>query len=136
VLASASDINASAQSTAAKWTVLHADARQDFPVTHNGQASSRIFLLHSKPCAITRWWSTTIPAELEIVAQTSEGEIMALKHKQHPTYGVQFHPESILTEHGKQLLRISRYQDRSACWYACGTVHVETFIAKTINRTD
>lgn len=45
-----------------------------------------------------------VPAELEVIAQTDEGEIMALKHRQYPTYGVQFHPESILTEHGKLLL--------------------------------
>ena len=45
-----------------------------------------------------------VPAELEIIAKTGD-EIMGLKHRQHPTYGVQFHPESILTEHGKQLLK-------------------------------
>jgi len=33
-----------------------------------------------------------IPTELEVIAQTDEGEVMGLKHKQHPTYGVQFHP--------------------------------------------
>jgi anthranilate synthase component 2/para-aminobenzoate synthetase component 2 len=44
-------------------------------------------------------------AELEITARSEEGEIMALKHRSHPTYGVQFHPESILTEYGYDLLR-------------------------------
>jgi para-aminobenzoate synthetase component 2 len=46
-----------------------------------------------------------VPDELEITATTAEGEIMALKHREHPTFGVQFHPESILTQHGKQLLK-------------------------------
>jgi para-aminobenzoate synthetase component II len=43
--------------------------------------------------------------ELEITARSDDGEIMGLKHRQHPTYGVQFHPESILTEHGYSLLK-------------------------------
>src|SRR4030065_725807 len=46
-----------------------------------------------------------VPAELEVTATTAEGEIMALRHRQHQTFGVQFHPESILTEHGKQILK-------------------------------
>ena len=42
---------------------------------------------------------------LEITARSNDGEIMGLKHRDHPTYGVQFHPESILTEHGYAMLR-------------------------------
>jgi para-aminobenzoate synthetase component II len=42
---------------------------------------------------------------LDVTARTEEGEIMGLQHKVHPTFGVQFHPESILTEHGSELLR-------------------------------
>ena len=42
---------------------------------------------------------------LEITARSDEGEIMGLRHRAHPTFGVQFHPESILTEHGYALLR-------------------------------
>jgi para-aminobenzoate synthetase component 2 len=42
---------------------------------------------------------------LEATAWSQEDEIMALQHREHPTFGVQFHPESILTEHGHQLLR-------------------------------
>ncbi len=48
---------------------------------------------------------SSLPAELEITADTDEGEIMGLQHKQHPVYGVQFHPESILTQNGKQILK-------------------------------
>lgn len=46
----------------------------------------------------------TMPAQLEITAQTVDGEIMALEHKTYPVYGLQFHPESILTENGKQII--------------------------------
>jgi para-aminobenzoate synthetase component II len=44
-------------------------------------------------------------SRLAITATSDEGEIMGLKHRDHPTFGVQFHPESILTEHGYALLR-------------------------------
>ena len=43
--------------------------------------------------------------ELNVTARSSDGAIMALQHRSHPTFGVQFHPESILTEHGYDLLR-------------------------------
>ena len=42
---------------------------------------------------------------LDVTARSDDGEIMGLKHKYHPTFGVQFHPESILTEHGYDILR-------------------------------
>jgi anthranilate synthase/aminodeoxychorismate synthase-like glutamine amidotransferase len=47
----------------------------------------------------------TCPASLEITAETDDGIIMGLRHKDHPTVGVQFHPESILTREGKSLLK-------------------------------
>jgi para-aminobenzoate synthetase component II len=43
--------------------------------------------------------------KLDVTARSDDGEIMGLKHRDHPTFGVQFHPESILTEHGYDLLR-------------------------------
>ncbi|MBQ6569634.1 MAG: aminodeoxychorismate/anthranilate synthase component II [Clostridia bacterium] len=46
----------------------------------------------------------TIPDELKITARTSDGEVMAVQHKDYPIYGVQFHPESIMTPDGKQML--------------------------------
>ena len=48
---------------------------------------------------------TTLPAELVVTARSDDGEVMAVRHTQHPVYGVQFHPESILTEHGHAMLK-------------------------------
>ena len=48
---------------------------------------------------------TTMPACLEITAESDEGEIMGVRHKELPIWGVQFHPESILTEHGRTILK-------------------------------
>lgn len=61
------------------------------------------------PFEATRYHSLVVyepvPAELEVTAFTAEGEVMGLQHRQHPTFGVQFHPESILTQHGKLILK-------------------------------
>ena len=62
------------------------------------------------PFAATRYHSLvverdTLPAELEVTGWTAAGLIMALRHRQHPVEGVQFHPESILTQCGHDLLR-------------------------------
>lgn len=46
----------------------------------------------------------TLPACLKVTATTDDGEIMALQHTEHPTFGLQFHPESILTPDGKKLI--------------------------------
>ena len=68
-----------------------------------------IFTRLENPFLATRYHSLlverkSLPPVLEIIAWTKEGEIMGLKHKKHPTWGVQFHPESILTQEGKKLL--------------------------------
>lgn len=62
-----------------------------------------------QPLEATRYHSLivrreSLPASLEITAETDEGEIMGLQHRQFPLHGVQFHPESILTVEGKKLL--------------------------------
>jgi len=105
-------------------------------VTHNGEG---IFKGIPSPFEAMRYHSLVvydpIPAELEVTAITPEEEIMGLKHKEHHTYGVQFHPESILTEHGKQLLK--NFLDLNPAPAAKGEpVMLKPFIAKTINRTD
>jgi anthranilate synthase/aminodeoxychorismate synthase-like glutamine amidotransferase len=48
--------------------------------------------------------SGSLPAALQVTATSEDGEIMAVQHLEHPVYGVQFHPESVLTEHGYRLL--------------------------------
>lgn len=47
----------------------------------------------------------TVPQELKVTARTTDGEIMAVQHEKYPIYGVQFHPESIMTPDGKTMLR-------------------------------
>jgi len=76
------------------------------PIIHQGRG---LFAGLSNPFPATRYHSLivkkdTLPEELEIVAWTPEGEIMGLKHKKAETWGVQFHPESILTEEGLALV--------------------------------
>jgi anthranilate synthase/aminodeoxychorismate synthase-like glutamine amidotransferase len=75
-------------------------------VTHNGHG---VFAGLPSPMVATRYHSLivdrdTVPDTLEITAETAEGEIMGLKHRSWPLEGVQFHPESVLTEHGKQMI--------------------------------
>src|SRR5262249_23915954 len=75
-------------------------------IKHNGKD---LFVGMPNPFAATRYHSLVIQREslpdcLEITAETDEGEIMGVKHKQLPIWGVQFHPESILTENGRQIL--------------------------------
>ena len=77
------------------------------PIKHNGRD---LFKGMANPFAATRYHSLviqrdTLPDCLEITAETEEGEIMGVRHKSHPIWGVQFHPESILTENGRQILR-------------------------------
>jgi anthranilate synthase/aminodeoxychorismate synthase-like glutamine amidotransferase len=78
------------------------------PILHQGQG---VFAGLPSPFEATRYHSllvkrATFPASsLEITAETAEGEIMGLRHRQHPIHGVQFHPESILTLEGKRLLK-------------------------------
>ncbi len=75
-------------------------------VYHNGRG---VFYGVPSPFRATRYHSLIVeeplPECLEVTAFTREGEIMALQHASFPVVGVQFHPESILTEHGKRLLQ-------------------------------
>ena len=77
------------------------------PIKHNGKD---LFEGMPNPFLATRYHSLvikrdTLPDFLEVTAETDEGEIMGIKHRDLPIWGVQFHPESILTEHGREILR-------------------------------
>jgi anthranilate synthase component 2 len=77
------------------------------PIHHDGR---ELFAGLANPFEATRYHSlliekATLPSCLEITAWTAEGEIMGVRHRDLPVWGVQFHPESILTVEGKQLLR-------------------------------
>ncbi len=76
------------------------------PIHHRGQS---VFAGLPSPFTATRYHSlivdrTTLPPVLEITAETEDGIIMGLQHKTLPLHGVQFHPESIATEHGHALI--------------------------------
>lgn len=76
------------------------------PIYHYGGG---LFMGIPSPFDGTRYHSLIVagplPPDLQVIAFTKEGELMGLRHKQYPIYGVQFHPESILTVAGKQILR-------------------------------
>lgn len=76
------------------------------PIHHNGKD---LFANLPNPFLATRYHSllvekSSFPDSLEITAETAEGEIMGLRHKSLPIFGVQFHPESLATENGLQIL--------------------------------
>ncbi|MGW0773011.1 aminodeoxychorismate/anthranilate synthase component II [Streptomyces sp. NPDC002835] len=76
------------------------------PVTHDGTG---VFAGLPSPFIATRYHSLAaepvpFPAELEVTARTADGIIMGLRHRELPVEGVQFHPESVLTEHGHRML--------------------------------
>src|SRR5690606_21990876 len=58
----------------------------------------------------------SIPGELAVTAKTGDGLVMGLSHKKHPVHGVQFHPESIASEHGQAILK--NFLDLAAHWNA------------------
>ncbi len=77
------------------------------PVRHTGRG---VFAGLPSPFEATRYHSliverASLPDDLEVTAQTEDGEIMGLRHKSWPLEGVQFHPEAVLTEHGKRIMK-------------------------------
>jgi len=77
------------------------------PINHDGKT---IFAGLPNPFPAGRYHSLivdrkTLPAFLEISAETAEGEIMGFRHKEYPVEGIQFHPESVLTPQGKRIIR-------------------------------
>ena len=84
-------------------TIMHGKTSR---ISHDGQG---VFEGVPQNIEITRYHSliverATLPDSLEITAETDDGVIMGLRHKDRPVHGVQFHPESIRSEHGKTLL--------------------------------
>ena len=83
--------------------LLHGKTSQ---VEHGGTG---VFAGLPSPFTATRYHSlaaepTTVPAALEVTARTRDGIVMGLRHRELPVEGVQFHPESVLTEHGHRML--------------------------------
>jgi anthranilate synthase/aminodeoxychorismate synthase-like glutamine amidotransferase len=75
-------------------------------ISHDG---SGVFRGLPSPIIATRYHSlvlerATLPVDLMVTATSEDGEIMAIRHRKHPVVGTQFHPESVLTEHGHLLL--------------------------------
>lgn len=75
-------------------------------IEHDGTG---IFYGIDSPIKVARYHSLAVqendlPDCLKILARTTDGEIMAMRHKEYPVVGLQFHPESIYTEHGKRLI--------------------------------
>jgi len=93
--------------------------------------NTSVLLGLSDPFTATRYHSLTIlpetlPAELEVTAHTRSGVIMGVRHRELPIHGVQFHPESILTEGGHRML---------ANWLAdCGQVRDEALVRRLENE--
>jgi anthranilate synthase component 2 len=87
-------------------------------ISHEGKGVMRGI---NGPFEATRYHSLvvdkkTVPADLAIIAETDDGLVMGLAHKTHPVHGVQFHPESIASEHGQTILK--NFLDLAATWNA------------------
>lgn len=87
---------------------------------HEGRG---IFQDIPSPIRVARYHSLavdekTLSSDLDVLARTDDGEIMAMAHRQYPVIGIQFHPESVFTEHGKKIIEnflqmTARQQERS-----------------------
>jgi len=89
-------------------------------ISHNARG---VFRGLNGPFQATRYHSliierSTAPSELEVSAESDDGLIMAVAHRDRPVYGVQFHPESIASEHGRDILR--NFLDLAAAFHGGG----------------
>ncbi|MBV8568768.1 MAG: aminodeoxychorismate/anthranilate synthase component II [Methylobacteriaceae bacterium] len=85
-------------------------------ILHRGET---VFRGINAPFSATRYHSLiiergSVPNDLAITAETGDGLIMGVSHREHPVHGVQFHPESILSEHGTVILK--NFLDLAAAW--------------------
>ncbi len=85
-------------------------------IHHGGEA---VFRGINGSFSATRYHSLVVersglPDELKVTAETDDGTIMGLSHRTHPVHGVQFHPESIMSEHGHRILR--NFLDLAQAW--------------------
>ena len=90
--------------------IVHAKQIMHGKVSSITHQNTDVFANLPSPFNVTRYHSLAIEREslpdcLEITAQTDDGEIMGVRHKDHAISGVQFHPESVLSEHGHALLK-------------------------------
>ncbi|MBR2563189.1 MAG: aminodeoxychorismate/anthranilate synthase component II [Paenibacillus sp.] len=90
--------------------VIRADRMMHGKTSEMLHSGTSVFAGLPSPFTATRYHSliverSSLPDCLEITAETAEGEIMGLRHKEYAIEGVQFHPESIITDHGHQILR-------------------------------
>jgi anthranilate synthase/aminodeoxychorismate synthase-like glutamine amidotransferase len=112
-------------------------------VSHDGTG---VFAGLPSPFYATRYHSlvvsaASLPSELRVTATADDGEIMGLEHREHPVVGVQFHPESALTEHGYRVLdrflhgnrsRPATLPDRADGSWAVESDRVEAFVPPTV----
>ena len=89
--------------------IVRAGAPMHGKVSRIHHSGTGLFSGLPTPFTATRYHSlviapASVPPSLQVIATSEDGEIMAVQHAQHPVYGVQFHPESVLTEHGYRLL--------------------------------
>ena len=73
---------------------------KDCPLFEGIQSPMQVARYHSLAAV-----QESLPAELIVTARTQDGEIMAVRHRDYPVYGVQFHPESVLTPDGMKIIR-------------------------------
>jgi anthranilate synthase component 2 len=90
--------------------VVHAPALMHGRTSEIHHDQQQIYRGVASPLTATRYHSlviapTTVPPELQVVARTADGVIMGVRHRHYPIEGVQFHPESILTDSGEGIMR-------------------------------